>query len=452
MTGILALAMLPLGHAAELSIPYERYELDNGLEVILSEDHDLPIVQVNIWYHVGSKDEVEGKSGFAHLFEHMMFQGTEHMDGEYFEPLQKIGASINGTTSYDRTNYYEGVPAEYLPLALWMEADRMGWLLPVLDEAKLTNQIDVVRNERRQRVDNQPYGKASMTRMETLFPAGHPYHITTIGKHEDLEAATVDDVHAFFKQWYVPNNATLVIAGDFDVQTAKGLVQEYYGAIPAGEEPTRLQPEQVTLTESVELRQVEEGVPHKRVWATWHTPQLYHEDDAALDILAQILSGGKGTRLDKPLVHERQIARSVGAWQASKELASVFTLSATAAADSDTDVVLAAMDEILADVIENGVTQEEVDVAITNYEARFISGLSTIAAKANQLNSYNHHAGEPDFLQEDLNRYLDITPEEVQAVARRWLDAERVVLHIWPPEAGAESTDDTENTDEEAGQ
>jgi len=438
MAGILALAMLPLAYTAELSIPYEKYELDNGLEVILSEDHDLPLARVNIWYHVGSKDEVEGKSGFAHLFEHMMFQGTEHMNGEYFEPLQKIGASINGTTSYDRTNYFEGVPAEYLPLALWMEADRMGWLLPVLDQAKLDNQIEVVRNERRQRVDNQPYGKAGMDRMAALFPEGHPYHITTIGKHEDLEAATVDDVHAFFKKWYVPNNATLVICGDFDVQATKDLVQEYFGSIPGGAEPEQLEPEQITLDEPIEIRQIEEGVPHQKVWLTWHTPWLLADDDAELDILAQILSGGKGARLDKVLVHEKQIARTISAYQSSMELAGTFTVSATAATGSTTDEVVAVIDEILQDVIENGVTQEEVDVAITNYEARFIGGLSTIGAKADRLNAYNHHTGEPDYLQQDLDRYMDITAEQVQAVAEKWLTANRLSFYISPPTEGAD--------------
>ncbi len=440
MTGVLALvATIGLSDAAELHIPYEKYTLDNGLEVILAEDHDLPIVQTNIWYHVGSKDEEPGRSGFAHLFEHMMFQGSEHMDGEYFGPLQEVGARINGSTTYDRTNYFEGLPAEYLPLALWMEADRMGWLLPVLDEPKLRNQIDVVRNERRQRIDNQPYGTAYLTLMENLFPEGHPYHIPTIGLHEDLEAATLDDVRAFFETWYAPNNATLVVCGDFDPETARALIQDYFGAIPRGEEPPRLQPSQVTLDAPVTIRQTEAGVPHERVWIVWPTPWLYQPDDAPLDVLATTLSSGKGAPLYRELVLDRQIARSVSAHQSSMELSGYFMIAATAAAGHSTDELVEAIDEVLADVLGRGITQDDVDIAVTNYEASFLNGLRSISAKADRLNAYNHATGEPDFLQRDLDRYRAVTPEQVTAAGERWLGEERVVLHITPaPEGGEE--------------
>lgn len=217
----------------QVQIPFEKYTLPNGLDVILSEDHSIPFVQVNIWYNVGSKDEAPGRSGFAHLFEHLMFQGSEHMDDDYFVPLQKIGAEINGTTTSERTNYFEGVPSDQLPLALWLESDRMGWLLPALTAEKLQNQKDVVRNERRQSYEDQPYGGAWLALNCALYPPDHPYHHPVIGSHEDLEAATLDDVRGFFSRWYSPSNASLVVAGDFDPEFVRGRIERLFGGLPA---------------------------------------------------------------------------------------------------------------------------------------------------------------------------------------------------------------------------
>ncbi len=416
---------------ATVSIPFEKYELDNGLDVILSEDHSVPYVWVNIWYDVGSKDEEPGRTGFAHLFEHLMFQGSANMDDDYFVPLQRIGAQINGTTSFDRTNYFEGVPAEYLPMALWMESDRMGWLLPALTDEKLQNQKDVVRNERRQRYENRPYGMVWIWLFENLYPEGHPYNVPTIGKHEDLEAATMDDVKTFFAKWYAPNNASLSIVGDFDPEQAKALVEQAFGDIPRVEDPVHAEVDTVTLAEPVEVRK-EDDVPHAKVWIAWPSPKLYAEGDAELDILSSVLSSGKDSRLYTALVREQQIAKDVEAYQYSARLQGQYIIEATAAEGHSTDELVAAIDEILAELKADGPTTAEVDVAKVNYESRFYSSLRTISGKANQLNSYNTIVGDPGYIDEDLGRYLAVDADAVTSTATTWLTDNRVVLHVVP--------------------
>ncbi|MCB9746007.1 MAG: insulinase family protein [Alphaproteobacteria bacterium] len=431
----LGLALPALALAEPISIPYEMYTLDNGLTVILSEDHSVPIVQVNVWYHVGSRDEEAGRTGFAHLFEHMMFQGSEHNNSDYFEPLQEVGGRVNGSTTMDRTNYFEGVPAEYLPLALWGEADRMGYLLPVLTPERLANQQDVVRNERRQRYENRPYGSVWVDLLAGVFPEGHPYHHPTIGFHEDLEAATMEDVQAFFRTWYVPNNASLVVTGDFDPEQTKELIELYFGPLPAGAEPPETQAPPVTpLEEAVEVRKTEAGVPHQKVWVAWRTPKLYDPGDAELDLLSSLLTDGKDSRLTQALVIDQQIAKEVSAYQSSFGLASMYVIEATAAEGHSTDEVVAAIDAVLADLSENPPTAEELEIGVTNYEARFVNSLATIGAKADRLNSYFTMTGEPDYSAQDLQRYLDVTPEGVLEAANTWLVPERFVLHVWPEE------------------
>ena len=427
------LLSLAAADAADLTIPHERYTLDNGLTVILAEDHDVPIVQVNVWYHVGSKDEVAGRTGFAHLFEHLMFQGSENNDLDYFTHLQEVGGRVNGTTNLDRTNYFEGVPADQLPLALWSEADRLGWL--IVDEERLANQQDVVRNERRQRYENRPYGTSWISLLENVFPERHPYHHPTIGNHEDLEAATLDDVQAFFDTWYLPNNASLVICGDFDPDVAKGLVEQYFGEIPAGPEPSHAVAPDYELTETIEVRQVEEGVPHDKVWIAWPSPALYAPGDAELDLASAALSDGKESRLYKALVMDEQIAKEVNAYQASSGLGSMYVIQATAAKGHTTDELVERIDQIVAEFIETGPTADEVSIGQINYEVRFLHGLSSVSAKANKLNSYYYFTGDPDWVQEDLDRYLEATPETVKSAAAETLGSEgRLVLHIGPGE------------------
>ncbi len=433
-----ALLGLVLGAYAEtaqdtdtITIPFEEYDLENGLHVILSEDHSVPFVQTNIWYRVGAKDEVEGRSGFAHLFEHLMFQGSEHMDGEYFAPLQRIGAQINGTTNMDRTNYYEGVPSEQLPLALWLEADRMGFLLPALTQEKLDNQKLVVRNERRQSYENRPYGMTWWWLFENLYPDGHPYHIPTIGKHEDIDAANLEDVKAFFRQWYLPNNASLSIAGDFDPAQAKELVEKYFGSLPSGPQPSPiLEMEPTVLTEELVIRKTDD-VPHNKVWLAWHSPGVYQAGDADLDTLSSALSVGKDSRLYQALVEQGQLAQDVEAYQVSMLLGSFYVIEATAAEGIDPDEVVKAIDGVLADVQENGVTEDEVTLAKTNWEASFFRRMRTISAKANQLNQYYVQTGDTDYIAKDLNRFMSVTTQSITDAAKG-LGKGRVVLHIGP--------------------
>ena len=414
-----------------ISIPFEEYDLDNGLHVILSEDHSVPFVQVNLWYRVGAKDEVDGRSGFAHLFEHLMFQGSGHMDGEYFTPLQRIGARINGTTNMDRTNYFEGVPSEQLPLALWLEADRMGFLLPALTQEKLDNQKLVVRNERRQSYENRPYGMTWWWLFQNLYPEGHPYHIPTIGKHEDIDAANLDDVKAFFKQWYLPNNASLSITGDFDPEEAKTLVQKYFGDIPSGPQPEPiLTVEPVEFSEEVVIRKTDD-VPHDKVWIAWHSPALYAPGDSELDTLSNALSSGKDSRLYRKLIEESQLAQDVSAYQVSMLLTSFYVIEATASEGKSPEDVVAAIDEVLAEVQENGITEEEVNLAKTNWEASFYRRMRTISSKGNQLNQYYIQTGDTDYISKDLARFTNVTAEGVHKAAQG-LGTGRLILHIGP--------------------
>lgn len=435
MLGLLGLVLCTVTVAAEgpdLTIPFEKYELANGLDVILAPDHSTPIVHVNIWYHVGSKDEEQGLTGFAHLFEHLMFQGSGNSPGEYFTPLQEIGGRINGTTNFDRTNYFETVPSHYLPLALFMESDRMGWLLPVLDQAKLDNQREVVRNERRQRYENPPYGEARKDLYAALFPKGHPYQHSTIGSHEDLENADLSDVKQFFETWYLPNNASLVICGDFDNSEAKALVEKFFGNIPEGEPPTHATADDVLLETTKEIRQYQD-VPLQKMWMAWPSPRLFDDGDADLDILSSVLSSGKDSRLYKALVKEQRIAKDIFAYQASSMLGSAYIIQGTAAAGHTTDEMVEAIDAVLASVFGDAPpTQEEVDSAIANYEAGFYSTIQTISGKANRLNSYNMYFGDPDYMERDLSRYLATTIDSTVTSGQRILSAPRLTLHIWP--------------------
>ncbi len=414
-------------------IPYEKYELDNGLDVILAEDHSVPVVQVNIWYGVGSRDEVEGRTGFAHLFEHLMFNGSANWPDEYFLPLQEVGAKVNGTTNMARTNYFEQVPSDQLPLALWLESDRMGFLLDVLGPEKLANQQEVVRNERRQSYENRPYGTAWLSLLDGVFPEGHPYNHPTIGHHEDIEAATLEDVSAFFEQWYVPSNASLVICGDFDPAEVKPLVQQYFGDLPTVPRPARIEVPVVRLGEEEVLRQTEVGVPHQKVWMAWPTPALYAEGDAALDVVSSVLTGGKEGRLWKALVHEQQIALDISASQASFAEGGMYVIRATASEGHTTDEIVAEVDRLLAAFAEEGPTDKELTDAVVNWEAGFVRRLAAISAKANLLNTYNLYAGDPGYIQQDMARYLELTGPDVQEAVGSWLPPDgRFVLHIWP--------------------
>ncbi len=424
--------------AATPSIPFSRYELPNGLDVTLSPDHTVPVVCVNVWYDVGSRDEAAGRSGFAHLFEHLMFNGSQHADDDYFKPLQPLGARVNGSTNLDRTNYYECLPSEQLPLALFLEADRMGWLLPALTETKLQNQKDVVRNERRQNYDNPPYGQAWLEILRNSYPEGHPYHIATIGKHEEIEAATLDDVKGFFRTWYLPNNASLVLSGDFDEAEARTLVERYFGPVAAGPSPVRTVPARPAFTEAKAVRAVDD-VPFEKVWLVWHTPALFQPGDAELDLLSSALASGKDSRLYKALVHEQQIAQDVTAYQSSAGYSSLFVVSATASAGHGGAELVAAIDAVLGEVATRPITDAEVEVGRTAYEVQFFGSIATIQGKADLLNNYNTRTHDPGYLAKDLARYQAATAAGVNSAHKEWLPPDRrLVLTIGPASATPE--------------
>ncbi|MBK7140841.1 MAG: insulinase family protein [bacterium] len=413
----------------------EKYVLPNGLEVILHEDHSVPMVSVNVWYHVGSKNEKPGRTGFAHLFEHMMFQGSKNFDGDYFVPLDKIGADCNGSTSEDRTNYWENVPSEHLELALAMESDRMGHLLDVFTQEKLDNQRDVVKNERRQGVDNAPYGVQEDVLPLLIYPMGHPYSWSVIGSMEDLSAASADDVKDFFRKYYSPSNASLCLAGDFNSATAKQWIEKYFGTIPAGPPVERYTSWIPEITH--EHRAIaEDEVELPMVIMAWHTPAYYAPGDAEADLLADILSSGMNSRLNEALVYRLQIADEVNAYQASREISSQYTIQATAKPGHTAEEIEAAIDAEMAKLLRDGITARELARAKTNWEVSFIRRLQNIGGfggKADILNQYNVHLGSPDKLEWDVNRYRSATVEGINQFARTFLAPnKRGVLHIVP--------------------
>ncbi len=423
-----------LADTPTVKVSAEKTKLPNGLEVILDEDHRTPIVTVNLWYHVGSKDEAPHRNGFAHLFEHVMFQGSRHVpEDTYFRFLEKAGAtSINGTTNTDRTNYFETVPANQLELALWLESDRMAYLLDHADEKTFKSQRDVVKNERRQNYENAAYGLVSMAVRGELFSENHPYHLLTIGSPEDLDAASMEDVRGFFRQWYVPNNATLVISGDIDKKKAKALVDKYFGPIPKGADVSRKKPIQHTHPGETRI-ELEAGVELPRVYIAWPTPQFFGPGDAELDLVAHILTSGKTSRLYKRLVYDLQIAQSVGSSQQSMELGSVFDIVATVKPGKSTDEVLKVIDEELAKLRDKGVTDDELARAKTSILADNVFELERSSARANRLNTYNHYVGDPNFSAQDMARTTNATKDAVANAAKTWLkEKDRVIAVVTP--------------------
>jgi len=396
----------------------------------------VPIVTVNTWYHVGSADERSGRTGFAHLFEHIMFMGSQHVPtGDFDRLLEGAGADNNGSTSEDRTNYYEDGPVNALPLMLWLDSDRMGFLLPEITADKVDVQRGVVQNERRQSYENQPYGLAQENILQRLYPASHPYSWPVIGSMADLSAATLEDVRGFFRNFYTPNNATLVIGGDIDPAAARRLVERYFGDIPRGPAVTRPAPPAVRLAADVYVT-LEDRVQLPRVYDTWHSVRGFAPDDAALDVLADVLAGGKSSRLYRRLVYELQIATLVTAFQNSGRIDGMFQVFATARPGHTLDELQRVITEEVRRLADSGPTRREVERAQNGFEAQFLSRLERVGGfggKADQLNLYNYFAGTPDYFERDLARYRAVTPADVQRVARRYLaDAHRVVLSVVP--------------------
>ena len=417
-----------------MNISFSKHTLANGLDVLLHEDHACPIVAVNVWYHVGSKNERPGHTGFAHLFEHLMFEGSEHHDHGYFQPLQGAGATLNGSTNADRTNYWEVLPSGALELALWMESDRMGYLLPALTDAKFSNQRDVVLNERRQNYENRPYGLAPMALLSALYPPDHPYHWTTIGEIADLQAVRLDEVQAFFRRYYHPANASIALAGDIDSGAALALVDQYFGEIGPGE---RIAPVRQATSLASDVRiYFEDRVELPRLYLTWHTPAMFADGDADLDLATDLIANGKTSRLYRRLVFDERLATDVSASQNSREMAGYAQITATAAPGHTLAELERAILEEVARLAAGGPTDEEIERGRVQAEMQFMYRLQTIGGfggKSDQLNAYNVFLKDPAYFDRDLLRYQVVTHASLQQAAARYLDpARRVTLSIVP--------------------
>ena len=417
--------------ATEPSIPYTEFTLPNGLRVILSEDHRAPQVTVNIWYQVGAANQQPGRSGFAHLFEHMMFSGSQHVP-DPDRVLAAIGAGLggaaNGSTNFDRTNYFETVPASQLPTALWIESDRMGFLLPTLDEKKLATQRDVVSNERRQRIENQPYGRAYLELCDTLYPKPHPYFHCVIGSIEEIQAASLEDVKAFFREFYTPRNATLAIVGDFDPAVAREQVTRFFGDLPGGSEPKRPDVPQPKLDKVLEKTVPDPVARIPQLQMVWNGTRPFAPDEAAGDILSVVLGGSKTSRLYRRLVEEKQIASGVYAANATLGLGGYFQIVATARGGHTVAELRKEVEAVLEDVRKNGPTPAEVERAKRTVVGGMVRSVERISGKADQLNAYTFWTGDPGYLPKDVARYRAVTPAQVHEAARTMLPTDRLLV------------------------
>jgi predicted Zn-dependent peptidase len=437
-----AIAAAPLKPApvAELvkavNIPHGEFTLPNGLRVFVHEDRKAPVVAVSVWYHVGSKDEPKGKTGFAHLFEHLMFNGSEHAPGDFFEPLQQIGATdLNGTTWFDRTNYFETVPTPALETALFLESDRMGHLLGAMDQKKLDNQRGVVQNEKRQG-DNEPYGLVEYAQLAALFPEGHPYHHSTIGSMADLDAASLETVKDWFRTKYGPNNAVLVLAGDIDLKTARPLVEKWFGDIPRGPEVTPAAATVPTLPARRE-ETLHDRVATTRLYRMWAIPGLTDPDLVPLDVAASVLGGLSSSRLDNALVRGEKIAVNVSASVEPFERVSLFEVTADVKPGVDPALVSKRLDEVIAELIAKGPTADEVQRVATREVSNRIAGLESVGGfggKAVAIAEGALYANDPDFYKKQLAAYAAATPAKVMAVTKKWLSRPVYALTVSPGE------------------
>ena len=415
-----------------IKIPFDTYTLDNGLTVILSEDHSTPTVAVNVWYHVGSKNEAVGRTGFAHLFEHVMFTGSGHVPyGLHDKLTEGIGGSNNGTTNNDRTTYFETVPANYLESAIWLEADRMGYLLDTLDLAKLNAQRDIVKNERRQGVDNQPYGRASEILSAATYPASHPYSWSVIGSMADLSAASEEDVKNFFRLYYAPNNASLTIVGDFDPAQAKAWVRKYFDDIPRGKPVTRPTVAPVTLDAEKRLT-YEDRVQVPRLYVNWPTVGEKSDDRFGLQMLGAILAGPRTARLTKALVFDQQAAASINVVQRSNEDVGDFMMIVTPRPNHSLTDLEQAIDAIIERLKADGPTTEEIARTTAGLELSFLRGLQSNLGKASRLADGAGYHGDAGYFKTEFAKTMAVTPDDVKRVANKYLTKGRVVLSVVP--------------------
>lgn len=422
--------------APKLDVPFTKYKLENGLTVILHEDHALPLVAVNLSVKVGSRFEEARRTGFAHLFEHLMFMGTRRAPIKMFDAwMESEGGWNNAFTSEDRTGYYDVGPAHVLPLLLWLEGDRFATLSAEMNEEKLNAQREVVRNERRERTENIPYGKVELRLPELLYPEGHPYHHPVIGSHEDLQAATVDDVKSFFGRWYIPNNTSIVIAGDFSAPDVKSAITKYFGPIPAGTVAPAPAGREVKLT-GVVRETIPDNVKLPKVVMAWHSPQRFAPGDAELGLAAVILKEGKASRLYKALVYDRAIAQEVDAYQAPGDLGSQFIIEAIAQPNVTVEALEKAIDAEVAKLTSKPVAEGELRRAQYQYETAFVERLESVVERAALLNQYEATRGDPGYAEKDLQRYRDVTADALLRVTKATLDPKaRVILHVVPKDA-----------------
>jgi zinc protease len=419
--------------AQEVRLQHEMFALPNGLRFIVHEDASIPMVAVDVWYHVGSGYEEPGRTGFAHLFEHIMFEGSANVpEGEFDNLLEAAGAVNNGSTNPDRTNYYEILPASALELALWLEADRMGGLLETMSQQKLDIQRDVVKNERRQSYENRPYGMFWETAAAALYPRGHPYSWSTIGSMEDLSAATLEDVESFFRRFYVPNNAVIAIAGDVEIGEVRTLAERYFGWIPAGE-PVAMPNLPVPPVPETRHITLEDRVTLPQVNLMWRGTPAYAADDAALTALAHILTRGKNSRLYRRLVYDEQVAQSVSAYHDSQLVSGDFYVRVTAREGLALDALEAAVLEAVASIAAIPPRTDELARVVAEAELMAVSGLETLIGKADQMNANFYYTGDPDHVAETLASYRALRPADIQRVAREYLDGRnRIVISIVP--------------------
>ena len=420
-----------------LNIPYEKYRLANGIEIILFQNRNLPSIAINIWYRVGSSNEVKGKTGLAHLFEHMMFQGSKNVPKEmHFRYIQEAGGSLNASTSFDRTNYFEKIPSNDLELALWLESDRMGLFLDALDQVKLDNQKSVVLNERLERYDNQPYGLAWEKLLANLYPQNHPYSWPTIGYYKDIESYILEDVRNFFQQYYSPLNSTIVVAGNFEIAELKSLIEKYFGEFKNGEKPIalKLNPAELSETKFVTF---EDKVNLERIYLAWHTQNAFDEDDAALDILSDIFSGSKNARLTRKLVYELQIAQDINSMQFSGKYGGHFMVVATAKPGKSLDEIKKIIFDEVSLLINKNIYPMELQRSKNVIKSNFIYSLQNIDTVADLLNLYNFYLGEPNSFNFDLNRYNEVDEAKIQQVAKIYLQKNYVELRIVPEKRNA---------------
>jgi len=439
-----ALAQTPPA-VSKIEVPYSQFTLPNGLRVILHEDHSVPVVTVNVWYHVGSARERPGRTGFAHLFEHLMFMGSGHVKpGEFDQSLEAAGGDNNGSTNNDRTNYWINVPSNSLELALFLESDRMGYLLDTMTPKTVDAQRDVVKNERRQSYENRPYGQADITLGEMLYPENHPYHWPVIGYMPDLTAASYDDVVAFFKKYYSPANASLVVAGDIDTAAARRLVEKWFGDVKAGPPPEPMTIPGVALT-GVQKKTLTDKVQLPRITLAWLTPPSLAPGDAALDVVGDVLAGGKNSRLYKRLVYDMQIAQSVTAGQNSQTLSSYFVVQATPRPGHTVDELRKVIDEEIAKLQNEPPSTHELERSLNQIEASFYNRMERVGGfggKGDQLNAYYTSTGDPDWFNEDLGRYRALSTTDIRAAAVQFLPADRRVELTVMPEGGTSREDD----------